>query len=224
MDKTTLVIVAVSFIILIGGAFVFATTKGGDSNEGVVLTEKVKGNPEATVTLAEYSDFQCPACASFTPALADIMEAYGDQLRFEYHHFPLISIHPSAELAARASEAAGVQGKFWEYHDILFANQQQWSGNINPRNQFVAYAEELGLDTEMFTRHLNSSIIRDAVQEDMREGRTLPITGTPTFFLNGEKMDITTFDDFRAQIEVALGVREQEVDTVSTETGVEFAF
>ncbi len=224
MDKTTLVIVAVSFIILIGGAFVFANVQGGNNDEGVVLTEKVKGNKEATVTLAEYSDFQCPACASFEPALAEVMDDYGEQLRFEYHHFPLISIHPSAELAARASEAAGVQGKFWEFHNLLFANQQAWSSNINPRNQFIAYAEELGLDTDMFTRHLNSNLIRDAVQEDMREGRTLGITGTPTFFLNGERMEITTFDDFRAQIEVALGVRDDEAPAASAETDVEFSF
>ena len=224
MDKTTLVVLAVSLLILIGGAFVFATTQEGDSNEGVVLTEKVKGNPEATVTLAEYSDFQCPACASFLPILDEIMTEYGDQVRFEYHHFPLISVHQSAELAARASEAAGVQGKFWEYHDILFLNQQQWSQNINPRNQFIGYAEELGLDTEMFSRHLNSSIIRDAVQEDMREGRALEITGTPTFFLNGERMEITTFADFRNQIEVAIGVREAEESAAPATTDVEFSF
>lgn len=224
MDKTTLVIVAVSFIILIGGVFVFSSNGGGNNDEGVVLTEKVKGNPEATVTLSEYSDFQCPACASFLPALTEIMNDYGDQIRFEYNHFPLISIHPSAELAARASEAAGVQGKFWEYHDILFLNQAQWSNNINPRNQFVAYAEQIGLDTDMFARHLNSGIIRDTVQEDMREGRTLGITGTPSFYLNGEKMTITTFEDFRNQIEVAIGVTEADDPAVTPTTDVEFSF
>lgn len=224
MDKTTLVIVAVSFIILVGGAFVFATVKGDQSNEEVVLAEKVKGNPESSVVLAEYSDFQCPACQSFTPILEEIMSDYGDQLRFEYHHFPLISIHPSAELAARATEAAGIQGKFWEMHDMLFARQQQWSQNINPRNQFEAYAEELGLDTEAFNRHLNNKEVREAVQEGMREGRTLEITGTPTFFLNGERMTISTFEDFRTQIEVALGIVEAPEEEEVVETGVEFSF
>lgn len=224
MDKTTLVVIAVSFIVLLGGAFVFSTIQTTESDEDVVLTEKVKGNTESTVTLAEYSDFQCPACQSFTPVLTEIMNEYGDQLRFEYHHFPLISIHPSAELAARASEAAGVQGKFWEMHDILFANQPQWSQNINPRNQFIAYAEEIGLDAEMFKRHLNSKIIREAVQEDMREGRTLGITGTPSFYLNGEKMEITTFDDFKSQIEVAIGVKAPEEVPSASAADVEFSF
>ncbi len=224
MEKSSLVIVAVSFIVLLGGALVYSANKGGGTEEVVTLAEKVKGNPEATVVLAEHSDFQCPACASFTPALKEIMDAYGDQIRFEYHHFPLISIHPSAELAARASEAAGAQGKFWEMHDILFERQTSWSQNINPKNQFISYAEELGLDNEAFNRHLNSKTVREAVQNEMREGRTLELNSTPTFFLNGKKMEITTFDDFKKQIEVAIGViAPDELDTTPA-TDVEFSF
>lgn len=209
MQKSSLVFLALSFLLLVGGAIAYTHFNGGGTvEEAVTLAEKVKGNPTATVVLKEYSDFQCPACASFTPVLKEIMDTYGDKVRFEYHHFPLISIHKNAEAAARAAEAAGVQGKFWEMHDILFARQQEWAASLSPRNSFIAYAEEIGLDVPTFERHLNVAAIKDAVQEDMREGRALAITGTPTFYLNGEKMQITTFDDFKAQIEVAIGVRE----------------
>ena len=226
MEKSTLVIVAVSFIVLLGGALLYSNTKGESNDEVIVLAEKVKGNAEAAVTLAEYSDFQCPACASFTPVLKTIMDEYGDRLRFEYYHFPLISIHPSAELAARASEAAGVQGKFWEMHDLLFERQTSWSQNINPKSQFATFAQELDLDVDAFNRHLNAKTIREVVQDEMREGRTLKINSTPTFYLNGEKMEITTFDDFRKQIEVAIGVTAADEISADSEasTNVEFSF
>jgi len=224
MEKSSLVIVAVSFIVLLGGALVYSAVKGGATDEAITLADKVKGNPDATVVLAEYSDFQCPACASFTPILKEIVDTYGDQVRFEYHHFPLISIHPSAELAARVSEAAGAQGKFWEMHDLLFERQTSWSQNINPKNLFTSYAEELGLDIDKFNRDLNSKTVREAVQNDMREGRTLLINATPTFYLNGEKMEITTFEDFKKQIEVAIGVVAPEDTTETSSTNVEFGF
>lgn len=209
MQKTTIVFLIASFVLLAAGAVIYSRMSGGGTvEETVTLAEKVKGNPTSTVILAEFSDFQCPACASFVPAVEEIIAAHGDKLRFEYHHFPLISIHKNAEAAARASEAAGIQGKFWEMHDILFERQQEWGNSLSPRNSFIAYAEELGLDTAAFERHLNVAAVKETVQEDMREGRTRAITGTPTFYLNGEKMQITTFEDFKAQIEVALGVRE----------------
>ena len=224
MEKSSLVIVAVSFIVLLGGALVYSAVKGGDIDEAITLGEKVKGNTEAAVILAEHSDFQCPACAKFTPALKEVMDLYGDRIRFEYHHFPLISIHPSAELAARVAEAAGAQGKFWEMHDLLFERQTSWSQNINPKNQFTGYAEELGLDIDKFNRDLNSKTVREAVQNDMREGRALKINSTPTFYLNGERMEITTFDDFKKQIEVAIGVTAEDEVEPAEATDVEFSF
>ncbi len=224
MEKSSLVIIAVSFIVLLGGALVYSNVKGGGTDEVITLQEKVKGNPEATVVLSEHSDFQCPACGQFEPVVSNIIDEYGDQIRFEYHHFPLISIHPSAELAARVAEAAGVQGKFWEMHDILFERQKNWSQNINPKNLFSSYAEELGLDVDKFNRDVNSSVVREAVQNDMREGRVLKISATPTFYLNGEKIEITTFDDFKKQIEVAIGVTAPDEVEATAATDVEFSF
>ncbi len=201
--KNPWVIVGLVTVILFGGAIWYSSSATEKNNEGVVATELVKGNPDATVTLVEYSDFQCPACASFQPVMEEIMNQYGDRLRFEYKHYPL-PIHPYAQQAAIAAEAAGQQGKFFEYHDALFKNQQEWSTAVAPGSLFVKYADELGLDVETFRRHQKSSILRDEVRADLSEARELGLTSTPTFFLNGEKMEIATFEDFIMQIAMAV--------------------
>ncbi len=222
MNNITIGVIVVSLLVLGVGGYLISQSSGTVNNDPIELVQKVKGNPEAEVVLSEYSDFQCPACAAFQPVLNDVMEQYGDQLRLEYNHFPLISIHRNAEQAARASEAAGVQGQFWEFHDLLFERQQTWSQSINPRTVFIGYAEELGLNVEQFTRDLDNRNIREAVQNEMRAGRELSITGTPTFFLNGEPMQYETFNDFVTEIERALGVAVEEVPL--SETEVDFSF
>lgn len=189
------------------------------NNEGVEILEHIEGNPDATVTLTEYSDFQCPACASFEPALEGVMEEYGDSIRFEYKHFPL-PIHSSAMPAAVAAEAAAQQGKFFEYHDLLFTNQQAWSNSNTPNVLFIKYAEDLGLDVETFRRHMNAPILRDKVRDSVAEGRELQVTGTPTFFLNGEKMQYETFQDFIEQI--ALAVDPSATSTKASGAEVKF--
>lgn len=201
--KNPWVVVGLITVILFGGAIWYSSSAAEKNNEGVVVTENVKGNTEATVTLVEFSDFQCPACASFQPVMDEVMKAYGDNLRFEYKHFPL-PIHPYAQQAAVAAEAAAQQGKFFEYHDLLFKNQQNWSTAVAPGALFVQYAEELGLDVQTFRRHQKSSILRDKVRADLTEARELGLTGTPTFYLNGERMEIATFEEFISQIAMAV--------------------
>lgn len=224
MDQKHVILgLVASFLILIGGVVVFSSSQSASSNEGVVLAEKVKGNAESTVVLAEYSDFQCPACAGFGPTLKELMDKHGDKIRFEYHHFPLIQIHQNAATAAQAAEAAGVQGKFWEMHDMLFERQSAWSSSISARGMFISYAEELGLDTEQFERHLNATIIRDQVRAELRDAQSLGLTGTPSFFLNGEKMVIETYADFINQVEVALGVADRSGEAQAAPQ-VEFGF
>jgi protein-disulfide isomerase len=184
----------------------YSTSVAATYNEGVAVVPHIKGNPDASVTLTKYSDFQCPACAQFVPVVDDILADYGDQIRFEYRHFPLIQIHPFAESAARAAEAAGQQGKFFEFHNLLFTNQAEWSRVSVPGAFFARYAEELGLDMTLFTRHQRSSILQENVRNQFNEARGLGLSGTPTFFLNGEQMEIQTYQDFREQIEAALGI------------------
>ena len=198
---------------LLGTSFWYADRVAKEANEGVVVEAHIKGNPDAAVELVEYSDFQCPACAQAYPQVVSLLEEYGDQLRFEYRHFPLITIHAHAVPAAKAAEAAGQQGQFWGMHDLLFENQSQWSRSNNPEAFFKQYAAELGLDLALFERHLNASVINDAITESFEEARERGLSGTPTFFLNGERMELSSFEDFRNQIEGAILAADESTES-----------
>ena len=212
--KNPWTIIAVIAVVLIGGSIWYAGTVAEKNNEGITFSPNIKGNAQATVTLAEYSDFQCPACASFHPVVADVMDEFGDKIAFEYKHFPL-PIHPLAEPAARAAEAAGLQGKFFEFHDLLFINQKAWSNSPNPMVFFREYATELELDVDLFERQYGASLVRDKVRTEAAEARELGLTGTPTFFLNGERMVIQTYEDFYNQIAAAVNPAGTGTTTVT---------
>ena len=167
--------------------------------------EQVRGASDASVTLVEYADFQCPACASYHDALDETFAEYGDRVKFVFRHFPLKQIHPNAEPAARASLAAGKQGKFWEMHDILFERQRDWSGHINAKKTFHEYASELGIDMTQYALDVDSDEIKDAVNESFNEGFSAGVNSTPTFYLNGEKIKpASSIESFRSFIDPAL--------------------
>lgn len=178
---------------LIGIVF-FASRVPKDERTGVAspatMTEEdwIKGSAGSGVLLVEYSDFQCPACASYYPVVKRLSQRFGDRLAVVYRHFPLKQIHRNAELAARAAEAAGSAGKFWEMHDLLFEEQGRWAKQSDPMETFLGYAKQLGLDAEGFQKNLRSSEVKKAVEEDRRSGFNAGVNSTPTFFLNGKKM------------------------------------
>jgi protein-disulfide isomerase len=201
--KNPWIFVLVLAVVLIGASVWYSQGVAEKNNAGIEFTPHIKGNPDASVTLTEYSDLQCPACAAFQPYVNDVMDTYGDSVRFEYKHFPL-PIHNLAEPAGRAAEAAGLQGQFFPYVDLLFVNQKTWSVSPNPTSFFIKYAEELGLDIDTFKRQMNASLVRDKIKEDRKAASEKDITGTPTFFLNGKKMQIETYENFREQIESAI--------------------
>jgi protein-disulfide isomerase len=200
--KNPWVIIGLITVVLFGGAFWYASVSAEKNNEGIVLQSYTKGADNGPVTLVKYSDFSCPACAAFLPAIDEVLGVFGDDVTFEYRHFPFLGTVSTQ--AAIATEAAGQQGKFYEFHDLLFANQAVWKSSPNPQALFIQYAEELGLDVPTFRRHSNASLLREHVQADFAEGRGRGITGTPTFFLNGERMQIETFEDFVIQIGTAV--------------------
>lgn len=202
-------IIIVVAVVAIGLSLYYSSKMAEQANEGVVIEAHTKGNPEAKIELVEYSDFQCPACGQFYPYVNEIMEEYGDKISFEYRHFPLINIHPYAVPAARASEAAAQQDKFWEMHDKLFEEQKTWSKAGNPQAHFIQYAEEIGLDIDIFKRHLSSSKIDDAISDSFNDARSRGFSGTPTFILNGETMNFSSFAEFRTQIEEAIANAEK---------------
>ena len=202
--KNPWVAIGVVVAVLIGSSVWYSMQVDQTNNEGVTLTDHVQGGADAKVTLIEYSDFQCPACGQFEPVVQEVLAEYGDQIRFEYKNFPLIQLHPFAEQAAVAAEAAGQQGKYFEYHNMLFAKQAEWTKGVTPSGFFTQYAEELGLDLETFARHQRSSLIREKVKADYKAAVAMGLTSTPTFFLNGTKMELSSIDDFKARIGAAV--------------------
>lgn len=210
LNGKTFLIVAV---LAVAAAVVYSNYATNKANEGVEVQKHIKGNPDAKAVLREHSDFQCPACGQFYPLVKDLLETYEGDLALEYKHFPLITIHPFAVPAAKAAEAAGQQGKFFEMHDKLFENQKVWSNAANPRPYFDQYAEELGLDLSLFRRHYGSSVIQDKIEAEYEEARELGLTGTPSFYLNGERLEFATFDEFTNAIDVAINGEQQASTT-----------
>lgn len=164
-----------------------------------------KGNASASVTLVEYSDFQCPACGAYFSILKEVEKTFGDRLKLIYRHFPLKNVHPNAEPAARAAEASGRQGKFWEMHDLLFENQTAWSGLRDPEETFAGYADRLGLDRTQFLADFKGTETAVAVQSDYDGGFASRVNATPTFFLDSRQIpNPRTYDEFKAIVEQAL--------------------
>ncbi len=156
----------------------------------IVEQDHVKGNPDASIVIMEYSDFQCPACKAYFPIIKQLMSEYSDDIAFVYRHYPLTSIHANAEPAARAAEAASVQGKFWEMHDKLFENQSEWSelSTKLAEDKFAEYAGDIGLDVDKFKIDLGSKAIKERVKSDSQSALRAGLNSTPTFFINGEKI------------------------------------
>lgn len=165
-----------------------------------------EGGKDASVVLVEYSDFQCPACGAYFPVMKGLLETYGDKLKIVYRNYPLTTLHPNAQLAAQAAEAAGMQGKFFVMHDLLFGNQSSWSTETDPTNTFIGYATSIGLDIEKFTTDLTSDAAFRAVKEDLQSGNNSKVDSTPTFFLNGAQITKNPqgLEPFKALIDAAL--------------------
>ncbi|MEM7819740.1 MAG: DsbA family protein [Candidatus Aenigmatarchaeota archaeon] len=161
--------------------------------------EHFLGSENASIIIVEYSDFQCSACRSAYPVVKQVIDTYGNKIKFVYKHFPLTQIHPYAQKAAEASECAADQEKFWEYYTKLF------EGTSLSTKTLKNYAKELNLDTDKFDLCLDSGAMYSRVKENFDEGRVLGVEGTPTFFINGEKIvGLIPFSKFKEIIDTKL--------------------
>ena len=176
------------------------------SPTATIPIEKPNVKVSSPVVLEEYGDYQCPPCGMLYPVLKDIEHEYGKQLQIVFHHFPLTKIHKNAMNAARAAEAARNQGKFWEMHDRLYRNQNAWKDLDDPRPLFIQYAQELGMNTDRFTRDLDSPEVEQRIAADMQKGTSIGVTGTPTVFIEGQMLlyEKTTPDGLRQGINYML--------------------
>jgi len=162
----------------------------------------VKGNLEGKDLIIEFADFQCPSCAQFAPVLSTFIEENKGNVKFVMKYFPLSSIHKNAMNSAYAAEASAKQDKFWEMHDLLYANQAEWADIDNPIDLFTRYAKEIGLDTEKFNNDYLSKQVRDVVREDLTLALKLGLNSTPTLFFNGKKYSgPATVADFNSALE-----------------------
>ncbi len=148
----------------------------------LTASDHVRGSKDAPVIIVEYSDFQCPFCSRAVPTVDQVIKTYGDKVAIVYRHFPL-SFHENARPAAIASECAGEQNKFWEFHDKLFANQESLGEQF-----YINTATELKLNVDKFTTCIKTEKFAQKVDGDFAQGQTDGVSGTPTFFINGKKL------------------------------------
>lgn len=200
-----------AFVLFAGaGLLVWAVMQQSASVEQAPLADEITqedhliGARGSSVTLLEYGDFECPACGTYHPVLKQLKAEYGDRVAFSYRHFPLNAIHRSADISARATEAAALQGKFWEMHDMLFENQRAWTTG-NTEEVIVGYAQELGLNVEQFRSDLESEGVAAAVEQDRLSGVRSTVNSTPSFFLNGVKIqNPRSLEEFKRLLDGAL--------------------
>lgn len=212
MDKRFLLILT-ALILVFGGIFWFTKSKSsapGTSGSQSKASNHVIGANTKGVELIEFGDYQCPACGQFFPITQQLKAKYGDDISFRFANFPLVQIHPNAMVAARAAEAASLQGKFWEMHDLLFQNQTTWSGMGNPSPVFEQYAKSLNLDIEKFKADSASSAVLETINADVQEAQSYDASATPTFILNGKKIDNpTSLEAFTKVIDEAIKNKQQ---------------
>jgi Na+/H+ antiporter NhaA len=177
--------------------------------------DHIRGPDDAPVTLVEYGDFECPYCGQAERAIRELLASHGDDVRYVWRHLPLNDVHPSAQLASEAAEAAAAQGKFWDMYDILLAHQ----GELTPRD-LRRYASELGLDVDRFTDELRTREYASRIAEDVASADESGVSGTPTFFINGRRhygvYDLDTLTE-------AVGAAKRRARQLSTVAALEEA-
>lgn len=200
-------------VVLLGAVGIVAAlvaASGGSQAPGVSVkevsaTDWVRGATDAKVTLIEYGDFQCPACAVYFPLVTQLEETYKDSLRLVFREFPLRTTHRNADIAARAAEAAGKQGKFWEMYEKLYDEQSLWSDLENPQETFAGYAEEMGISVTQWTTDLDDTNIKAKIEADIASGNAARVGGTPTFFVNGQQINNPrTLEEFQKILDNAI--------------------
>lgn len=164
------------------------------SDQNGNIGDHTKGSDKNEIILVEYGDYQCPSCGQAFAGVNTVIDEYNDDVTFVFRNFPLTSIHPNAKAASAVAEAAGLQGKYWEMHDVLYTNQDDWSTlDASKRTDvFTQYATTIGLNIDTFKTDLTSKPVNQKINFDMAVGKKVNVSATPTFFLNGEKLDEST--------------------------------
>lgn len=197
MSQETKILIGIgvaTLLVIVGAVFFMSSSsptqetspeKIAQNKELLVRDNSQKmGSESAKVVIVEFADFQCPACRAANPTIKQLLSEYPENVAFVYRYFPL-PMHKNAKVAAYVAEAAGRQGKFWEMHDMLYENQEEWTESDDPMPLFIGYAGEIGLDTDKVSQDAESQEVKDKVDSDSKDGTMLGVGATPTFFVNG---------------------------------------
>lgn len=215
-------VVSVLFLVLFVGTILIAKNKDNQTVEQTAVSFSDAGHdrmitqageeatasadPQAQVlTIVEFADLQCPACKAYHPMVKELLQAYPDRVKLKFKHFPLVAIHKNAMPSALASEAAGRQGKFFEFVDMAYEKQGEWSELPNPQGRFEEYAQAVGLDLEQFRADQKDKALEATINAQREEGITNGVSGTPTFFIGGERIqNPATIEDFKKEVDQRL--------------------
>ena len=184
------------------------------SKENAVTNEKtesmhVRGAADAAVTLEEYGDFQCPPCGRLAGPLEEIEHDYGSRLRVIFRNFPF-TIHEHAHEAAYAAEAAGLQGHFWEMHDLLYREQATWANTKDVQSLFESYAGTIGLNLERFKKDAGGEQVKAKVESDRKRGEELGVKNTPTIFINNQAVPPTSLNPVALRAAIDAAVKDKD--------------
>lgn len=189
MSKRFLALLAVIIVVVIGIIWISGNKNKANAPSNSKPTSHVEGQGKAGIKLVEYGDYECPYCGQYYPVLKQVASIYNSQITFQFRNLPLTQIHPNAFAAARAAEAAGLQGKFWQMHDALYAEQNQWVSATSPNDFFNQYAQQLGLNVAKFKQDFASEQVNNAINADTAAfNKTGAQEATPAFFLNGKQI------------------------------------
>jgi protein-disulfide isomerase len=225
VNKTTMWFIIGFVVIVVVGFIILGVVSGGGAGTAgsststpagfvattvppIASTDWSEGNPNAKVTLIEYGDFECPACGAYFPLVQQIIANYSSTILFAFRNYPLYSIHPDAGIAAQAAEAAGLQGKYWPMHDLLYTDQTSWVASAPSSvvaEFFNGYASQLGLNVTQFDTDINSSKVINKIANDVTTGNDAQVDHTPTFFVNDAQIpNPTSLADFESVLNAAI--------------------
>jgi protein-disulfide isomerase len=205
MNKRFWMIIGIVCVVFVG-FLVFKKDGTSTISSSAKPTSHITGKLDSKIKLVEYGDYECSYCATFAPVMKQVIQKYGDRISVQFRNYPLTEIHQNTLAASRAAEAAGLQNKFWEMHDLLYENQESWASSSSPQGIFESYAGSLSLNMAQYKKDFASKKVNDAINVDKAAfDKTKEKQATPTFFLNGKKIKPNvSLDDFSKLIDAAL--------------------
>ncbi len=222
-DKGLVIGIVITILLIAGGVFLMTRNSGSSSQVvekvsseilvpssatvtgGMADGKYLAASTSAEVTLVEFGDYECPACVYYHPMIKQLLSEFSGKLNFTFRNYPL-DYHTNALVSAYAVEAAGLQDKYWQMHDKVYESTDEWVDIVDARSIFVGYAESLGLDVEKFKIDIDSEVVKQIVQRDTNDGNLVKLNATPTFYLNGIKIERLSgsYEDLRNLINTEL--------------------